>query len=57
MKMQRVMLAIALGLACGYAALAFVNWSFNLIEWNAAQRGAVLIIGVLIAGIMEAGNE
>jgi hypothetical protein len=57
MKMQRVMLALALGLGIGYAALAFVNWSFNLMEWNEAQRGAVLIIAVLITGIMEGGEE
>lgn len=57
MKIQRVMTALAVGLGAGYAALSFVTWSFNAVEWNSAQRAAVLIIAAVIAGIMEGGRE
>lgn len=57
MKMQRILTALATGLGAGYASLSFVTWSFNAVEWNAAQRAAVLIIAAVIAGIMEGGKE
>ena len=57
MKIQRIMTALAVGLGAGYAALSFVTWSFNAVEWNSAQRAAVLIIAAVIAGIMEGGRE
>lgn len=57
MKIQRVMTALATGLGAGYAAISFVTWSFNAMDWNPVQRASVLIIAVVIAGIMEAGNE
>lgn len=57
MKIQRVTTALATGMGAGYAAISFVTWSFNAMEWIPVQRAAVLIIAVLIAGIMEAGEE
>lgn len=57
MKMQRVMTALATGFGAGYAAISFVTWSFNAMEWNSVQRASVLIIAAVVAGIMEAGNE
>jgi Ni/Fe-hydrogenase subunit HybB-like protein len=57
MEIQRVTTALATGLGAGYAAISFVTWSFNAIEWNPVQRAAVLIIGAIIAGIMEGSRE
>jgi len=57
MNIQRTLTAVAVGLGVGYAAISFVAWSANAMEWNPVQRAAVLIIGALIAGIMEAGKE
>ena len=57
MKIQRIMTALATGFGAGYAALAFVTWSFNPMEWHSAQRAAVLIIAAVVAGLMEGGKE
>jgi Ni/Fe-hydrogenase subunit HybB-like protein len=57
MKMQRVITALATGFGAGYAAVSFVAWSFNSMEWNPVQRAAVLIIAAVVAGIMEGGKE
>jgi hypothetical protein len=57
MNTQRTLTAIAIGLGVGYAAISFVAWSANAMEWNPVQRAAALIIGALVAGIMEAGKE
>lgn len=53
MMIQRIMTALAVGLLAGYASVAFVLWSFNLMEWNTVQRLAVLVVAALIAGLME----
>ena len=57
MKIQRIMTALAVGMGAGYAAISFVNWSFDVMEWHAAQRAAVLIIAAVVIGFMEGGRE